>query len=291
MVRVSVILSAWNSQDTVVACLESLRAQTFRDFEVILVDSSPTEETVNLVRKRFPEVRIERSRERLWPHAARNLGATRARGKTLVFSDPDCIMSPLWLERLISAGDGHPLAGGSVASLHKDWFSAGVHLCKYGWWLPGGIAGVRPELPSANVSYASELFGRIGPFPEQWCGDTLLSQRAAAAGAEPWFEPEAQVLHDQRTTWRQFLEERSQRGHDHGTVRPGYEGWSRARSFAYVLAAPAIVAVMVIRAAKYAAASGHRMALARCLPVVALGYAAWAWGEAKAHWGAAWRPR
>jgi glycosyltransferase involved in cell wall biosynthesis len=286
--RVSVILPAWNSQDTVAACLESLRAQSFRDFEVILVDSSPNQETDELVRKRFPEVHLHRSASRLWPHAARNLGVTLARGEVLVFSDPDCVMTPDWLERLVAASDdGHPLAGGAVASLHEGWFPTGVHLCKYGWWLPGGRAGTRPALPSANVSYTRELFERIGPFPEEWCGDTMLAQRAVAIGVAPWFEPRARILHDQLTTWPAFLRERWQRGYDYGTVRPRVEGWSRARSLAYVAATPLIVAVMLIRALRYAMASGHLTILVRCLPVVAMGCGAWSWGEATAHWGAA----
>jgi glycosyltransferase involved in cell wall biosynthesis len=284
---VSVILPAWNSQETVAACLESLRAQTLHDFEVILVDSSPNTETEELVRKRFPEVRFHRSKNRLWPHAARNLGVTLARGNILAFSDPDCVMSPDWLEYLMNAMDaGHPLVGGSVQSLHSGWFPSGTHLCKYAWWLPGGRAGTRPELPSANVSYTSELLGRIGPFPEQWCGDTLLSQRAVAIGVAPWFEPKAQVLHDQLMTWPQFLHERSLRGYDYGMVRPRLECWSRPRLLIYVLAAPLIVAVMLLRGVSYALASGHLTRLARCLPVVALGHGARAWGEAKAHWAA-----
>ena len=288
--RVSVILPAWNSQDTVTACLESLRTQSFRDFEVILVDSSPTQDTEGLVRERFPEVHLHRSKSQLRPHAARNLGVTLARGEVLVFSDPDCVMSRQWLELLVTAIDkGHPLAGGAVGSLHDSWFPTGVHLCKYGWWLPGGKAGTRPDLPSANVSYARELFERIGPFPEDWCGDTLLAQRAVALGVAPWFEPRAHILHDQLATWPQFLKERWQRGYDYGTVRPRSECWSRARSLAYVVATSLIVAVMLVRAVRHALASGHLMTLVRCLPVVAMGYGARAGGEAKAHWGAAWQ--
>src|SRR5581483_2178660 len=279
MPKVSVILPAWNSHRTIANCLESLERQSFRDFEIILVDSSPVDETAGIV-VRFPFVRIERSAERLWPHAARNVGATLAQGELLVFSDPDCVMSPEWLTRLVAGAEqGHSLAGGSVGSVQSDWFSAGVHLCKYAWWLPGGEAGPRPELPSANVSYRGDLFKRIGPFPEAWSGDTLLSQRAASAGVEPWFDPEARVLHDHHATWKDFLVERWERGYDAGSVRPRVEGWSRARAMSYAFAAPLIAAVMLARAARYAVESGNSAWFARCLPVVALGYAARACGE------------
>ena len=101
MVSVSVILSAWNSQDTVVACLDSLRAQTFRDFEVILVDSSPTEETVN------PRAgTISRSAARaehgtvVALHAARDFGRDVGSGRDAGIQRSRLHhVSPLWLER------------------------------------------------------------------------------------------------------------------------------------------------------------------------------------------------
>lgn len=287
---VSVILPAWNSHQTLAACLDSLRKQTFRDFEVILIDSSPGDETAEIVREKFPEIRLVRSPRRLWPHAARNLGGDMAGGEILVFSDPDCIMSPQWLEQLVRGHrEGHSTVGGSVGNAHDGWFLDGVHLCKYAWWLPGGRAGGRTELPSANVSYSRALFARIGPFPEEWCGDTLLSHRSASAGVTPWFNPEAKIAHDHRTGLREFLLERFRRGYDYGMVRPRLQRWSRGRKLAYVVGAPLTVLWLLIRAFCYATPTGHFGMLVRCLPVVAAGYTARQVGEALAHWGLAWQ--
>jgi glycosyltransferase involved in cell wall biosynthesis len=287
---VSIIIPAWNSHQTVAACLDSLRAQTFRDFEVILVDSSPGAETHEIVLRDYPEVRYVPSACRLLPHAARNVGAGLARGAVLVFTDPDCRMSPQWLERLVAVQtSGRPAAGGSVESLGQRWFERGVHLAKYAWWLPGGTAGPRSDLPSANASYARELFDAAGAYPEGWCGDTLLNLRILNRGLAVWFDPLAVVYHDHRTDWRHFLTERYERGYDYGVVRPVEEGWGRARTLAYGMAAPLIAAWMTARAARYATASGHLGQLLCCFPVVAMGYAARCAGEAAAHWRVAWR--
>ena len=288
--RISVILPGWNSHHTIAACLESLRQQTLPAFEVIVVDSSPNGETETLVRKQFPEVHFRRSAERLLPHMARNLGSTLAQGDILVFSDPDCRMSPEWLQRLANAQEkGHAVVGGAVSNLESDWFLDGVHLCKYGWWLPGGMPGFRPDMPSANVSYSKDVFARVGPFPDEWCGDTLLAQRALAGGDKPWFEPEALIFHDHRTTWSEFLRERFQRGYDYGSVRPRLEHWSRARKLGYALAAPLIALLMLARGVGYSVTTGNLGLLLKCLPVVLAGLAARALGEAKAHWRAAWQ--
>ena len=287
---VSVILPAWHSHETLAACLHSLRAQSFRDFEVIVVDSSPGSESAAIVAGQFPEVRLHRSEQRLWPHAARNLGTRFAQGDILVFSDPDCRMSPGWLEHLVrKQREGRHLVGGGVAGLNGGWFENGVHISKYAWWLPGGNAGPRPDLPSANVSYSRSLFEEVGPFREEWCGDTLLAQRAAQRGIEPWFEPAASIQHDHRVNWTQFLRERFERGLDYGRIRPQLQGWSRWRTLAYLVATPLIVLWMTARAVKYAALSSHLALMLWCLPVVAAGYSARQLGEAFAYGRLAWR--
>lgn len=287
---VSVILPAWNSHQTITACLDSLRSQTFSDYEVILVDSSAGDETARIVHETFPEIRFVRSPRRLWPHSARNLGASIADGEILVFSDPDCIMSPQWLEQLVNGHrERHRTVGGSVSNAHPGWFLDGVHLCKYAWWMPGGKAGERNELPSANVSYSRTLFDEIGPFPEEWCGDTLLAYRSQNAGVKPWFKPDAKIAHDHRTSLREFLIERFERGYDYGLVRPRLQRWSRIRMLAYVMAAPLIVLWLLIRAFYFVAPTGFFGMLVRCLPVVTVGYTARQVGEAVAHWRLAWQ--
>ncbi len=287
---VSVILPGWNSHRTVAACLESLRAQTFRDFETILVDSSPGPETERLVREHFPEVVFRRTERRLLPHAARNLGVTLARGAIFAFSDPDCRMHPEWLAGLVAEQRrGKPLVGGAVEDLRGGWFAAGVHVCKYAWWLPGGEPGERPELPSANVSYSRELFERVGPFRDFLFGDTLLSHRARDAGAAAWFVPSAIVRHDHPVTWREFLAERYRRGREFGATRPGLEGWGRARTALMAAAAPAIVLVMLGRALRFSGAARRMGRFLWVLPVVACGYAARQMGESAGYVEAVFR--
>jgi glycosyltransferase involved in cell wall biosynthesis len=142
--KVSILIPAYYSDDTLADCLTGLRQQQFRDFEVILVNSSPEDATRRLVERQFPEVVFEQSPTRLLPHAARNRAATRARGDILVFTDPDCWPHPDWLARLVEAhSNGHQLLCGAIELRDKtgDWFACGVHLCKYSFRLSRLPAG------------------------------------------------------------------------------------------------------------------------------------------------------
>src|ERR1051325_2809700 len=100
--RVSVVIGASDAAATIGGCLEALRRQTFRDFEVVLVDSSPDEETARIAAA-YPKVVFERSASRLYCHEARNRAIGRARGELLACLDADVYPRPEWLGGVLVA--------------------------------------------------------------------------------------------------------------------------------------------------------------------------------------------
>lgn len=282
---VTVIVAAYESQATVADTLEALRAQTVRDFETIVVDSSPTTATVELVRERFPEVRMVHSPRRLLPHAARNRGVEHATGEVLAFTDADCMPERGWVEALAAAhAGGHALAGGALACLDRAPSALAVHVGKFVQWLPGTAAGPCRDLPSANLSISRELFDRVGPFPEdRWSGDTLLCWRAAASGEPPMFVPGAVVGHRHDTTVAGFVGERFRRGRDFGLARPPALGWSRAQLALRIALAPLAALVLTARVVGRAPPGRMRTVALLTLPIQLAGAAAWALGEARGY--------
>jgi len=77
MTRVSVIVPNWNGKPYLKDCLLSVMAQTYPDFEVVLVDNGSTDGSAEFVAQRFPQVRIIRHDENLG-FAASNNTAIRA---------------------------------------------------------------------------------------------------------------------------------------------------------------------------------------------------------------------
>jgi GT2 family glycosyltransferase len=283
MPRASVVIPAYHSQRSLPRCLDALRAQSFRDFEVIVVNSSPEEETRLLVAA-YPEVRFEQSPTRLLPHAARNRGVELARGELLVFTDPDCCARPDWLARLVAACDaGDGPVGGSILLERGGWLARGIHRSKFPYQLAAGAPGPAAVLPTANACYSRAQWRRVGPFDgELYCGDSLLSQRAAAAGLPPRFVPEAVVTHEEHGSLRGFLRERFTRGRELARVRRRAAGWSRPRAALHAAAAPARVAVALARVMR-SAARGHELGgFVATLPLVVAGQVAWTLGESRA---------
>jgi glycosyltransferase involved in cell wall biosynthesis len=281
-----VIIPAYYSHETVAACLEALRGQTFRDFEIILINSSPESQTGRIIQTRFPEVVFEQSPGRLLPHAARNRGVAMARGELLVFTDPDCAARPDWLVHLVQAHDaGHAVVGGSMGLTRGRWLERGVHLRKFFWLLRGMPEGPCRIVCTANAAYSRAVWNRIGPLQaELFTADALLSMRACAAGFGPWFEPLATVDHRHDggigAYWREFLG----RGAEFAGARADVEQWTRWRAGVYLALMPVVTALVLTRAGRCAWRSGWGMTFLTTLPVHLVFLVAWSLGEARAYW-------
>lgn len=111
---VSVIVAAYNAERYIAETLDSIQAQKFRDFEVIVVDDGSTDQTAQIVAG-YPEVRCLRQPNRGQP-VARNAGIAAARGKYIAFVDADDLWLPAKLEKQIAYLESHP----QVAWIYSD---------------------------------------------------------------------------------------------------------------------------------------------------------------------------
>jgi len=281
----SVIVAAYHSDGVIAECLAALRQQNVSDLEVIVVNSSPMDDTARIVTERFPEFRLIESQTRLLPHAARNVGVAEARGDLLVFTDADCRPETDWLEALGKAADaGHEVICGSIGLEGSGYFAAGVHLCKYSFRDPRLKAAPCTIAGTANACYSRKAWERVGPFDgTRFSGDAILSIRAAAAGLRPWYEPRARVQHHYEGNFIGFLGERVARGGDFAEARMDLESWSRARSACYAIALPLLPFVPLARTAGHALASGSLGTYLATLPLQLAGHLAWCLGEFPRH--------
>lgn len=294
MPRVSVILPAYRSQRTVAGCLEALRRQTYQDFEVVLVDSSPDDETARLVSGDFPEVIFEHSSRRLLPHAARNRGVELARGDLLVFSDPDIYAPPEWLGELVASHDATGAVVVGALECHGErWLDRGIHLCKFSKWLPGGPAREVDMGPTANLLVHRETFQRIAGFD----GDHLLSDVTFSWQARRMaclrFEPRAVVEHHHVSGPAAFLHERWSRGRLFGELRTRWHDHGRLRSLLFlgVSVFPVRLARIAVLTARHARrADGWGPSLWTTLPIWLAGHLASLLGESRAYLTRALRP-
>jgi glycosyltransferase involved in cell wall biosynthesis len=95
----SVIIPVYNSERFIATAVESVLAQSFDDFELLLIDDESTDRSIAICRGyRDPRVRII-SQENRGPAGARNTGIREARGRYIAFLDSDDAWMPDKLER------------------------------------------------------------------------------------------------------------------------------------------------------------------------------------------------
>lgn len=280
--QVSVILPAYHSDDSIAACLEAIARQSFQDFEVVVVNSSPETRTSQIVTTRFPRVIFHQSPTRLLPHAARNVGVSLASGDLLVFTDPDCLPQEDWLTFLVQAGAESAVVQGSVDLKGRTWLERGIHLCKR-FSLLKGLPAYSPWIVSSiNVSYSRAAWQAAGPLDgDLFCGDALLGWRAAARGYPARFEPRAVIANIHDESFGGLIRERYTRGLEFAAARADYERWSRWRAARFTLAAPLLLAIVLVRTARAAVVAGCAPDFLLTLPVQVAGHLAWILGESR----------
>jgi GT2 family glycosyltransferase len=283
--RVSVIVPVYESHATLRACLQSLSEQTFRDFELIIVDSSADDRARALAEGITPSGTYIHSPIRLWPQAARNVGARHAKGELLVFTDPDIYPPRRWLQMLVTAAAEHSVVLGSIACHGRRFIDRGAHFCKFAICLPGGTAREVALGWSGNIGVRRSVFDAVGGWEAGFIqGDSVFTERVRRAGHPLWFEPGCWVAHDHDgVTLAAFVKERFGRGREfaamevQGILRDGR--WAVAMTPARALGMMAITPLRIANAMRRIFAAAWRGGLtADCVqaaPLVFLGVAAW----------------
>ncbi len=111
MPRVTVLLPVYNGAAFVRAAVDSILAQTYRDFELLVIDdgsSDATPEVLGAVAD--PRLRIIRNSSNFGLTRTLNLGLRAARGELVARQDADDLSAPARLERLVAAFDANPKA-------------------------------------------------------------------------------------------------------------------------------------------------------------------------------------
>ena len=108
--KVSVVIPTYNSARFIVETLESVFAQTYRDYEVIVVDDGSTDNTKEVLKPYMSRIRYI-YKENGGPASARNVGIKNARGEYIAFLDSDDLWLPEKLEKQIRYFEEHPEIG------------------------------------------------------------------------------------------------------------------------------------------------------------------------------------
>ena len=215
MIQASIILVTYNSRRYLSGCLGSLLSSLSLDCELILLDNASTDGGVDFIKTHYPEVILLCASTNLGFARGNNLAAKVARGKYLVFLNPDTTVEAGWLSAMIAGLENNPNAGlstsqillmaepGTINTCGNEIHLSGLTLCRGA----GMARGKQPAqalinaVSGAAFAIRKELFETLGGFDESfflYLEDTDLSWRARLAGYDCLFIPGSIVYHDYR---------------------------------------------------------------------------------------------
>lgn len=118
----SIVIVCYNSAAYLPRCLKALSAQTFTDFEIIVIDNASPEGELGALQDAWPDflIRSTRLATNVGFAAANNLGARMANAPWIALLNPDVFPEPDWLGSLILATQVHPNAFFASRQIQAD---------------------------------------------------------------------------------------------------------------------------------------------------------------------------
>lgn len=197
--------------------LESLCTQTFRDFEVVLVEDGSSVPCAAVADSFRNELDIKYfTKDNSGPGQTRNYGAERASGEYLIILDSDVMVPPGYFEAIEAELSREPAdAFGGPDRAHPDFtpVQKAINYAMTSFFTTGGIRGGKVKMDkfyprSFNLGISADAYKALGGFSKMRFGEDIdLSIRIFAAGYKCRLFPEAWVWHKRRTNLKKFFKQ------------------------------------------------------------------------------------
>ena len=195
-IPVSIIIVNHNGKVYLDKCLDSIKKTTlYTSLEVLVVDNNSADSSVDLVKEKYPEVKIMELKENVGFAAANNLAAKDAKGDLFVFLNNDTIVTKTWLSELVKSvteNDRKVAIAQSLLLFGHDGEidSSGDFIDKFGRPYSSKLRSApdRREILSARAAsmiIRKEVFWKLGGFEEEFFAsfeDVHLGWKAWIAG-------------------------------------------------------------------------------------------------------------
>lgn len=218
MTKFSVITPVYNRPDEIRELLESLVLQTYKDFEVLIIEDGSSEPCENVCKEFSEKLDLKYfSKPNTGQGFSRNFGSEKAQGEWLVFYDSDVIVPPNYLSTVAAYFQENHLdayGGEDRASANFSPFQKAISYAMTSLLTTGGIrskntnAGGSYQLRGYNMGLRKALFEKIGGFLKTNMGEDMeLSRRIEAEGLVKTLIPGAFVYHKRRGNFKDFAKQ------------------------------------------------------------------------------------
>ena len=212
--RYSVIIPVYNRPDEL---LQSLTEQSFKDFEVVIVEdgsSIPCKEVVGTYQDKLDIHYYNKPNS--GPGQTRNYGAERSAGEYLIILDSDCILPAGYLaaiEKELQASPADAFGGPDRAHESFTDIQKAINYSMTSFFTTGGIRGGKKKMDkfyprSFNMGVKRDVYAALGGFSKMRFGEDIdFSIRIFKGGYRCRLFPDAWVYHKRRTDLKKFFKQ------------------------------------------------------------------------------------
>ena len=213
----SIIIPVYNRPDEVKELLDSLKNQTYKNFEIIIVEDGSQTKCGHIVRAYLKDFKIRYFyKSNGGPASARNFGMRKADYDYFVFFDSDCIIPSDYFKIVntelekdyVDAYGGPDAAHESFSPIQKA-----ISYSMTSFFTTGGIRGGNEKMEqfkprSFNMGYSRAVYEKTGGFSDMRFGEDVdMSLKILDNGFRTKLIKEAFVYHKRRTNFRQFYKQ------------------------------------------------------------------------------------
>jgi glycosyltransferase involved in cell wall biosynthesis len=218
MRKYSVIIPVYNRPEEVRELLESLVKQTYRNFEVLIVEDGSKNTCEEVCRSFSGQLELHYFfKENSGQGFSRNYGFERAKGDYFVQLDSDAVIPETYFEAVEQRLNTDYLdAYGGPDAAHESFtpIQKAVNYAMTSVFTTGGIRGKKNNLGgqfhprSFNFGFSREVWNKVGGYKITRMGEDIeFSIRMIEAGFKVGLIPEAFIYHKRRTSFTQFYKQ------------------------------------------------------------------------------------
>jgi len=278
--KITVVVASHNARTSIAECLSALVAQRPpEDVEIVVVDNS-TDGTTEIIRERFPDLRLIVSPPSTLIPQLWGAGIQQSSGEVVALTTAHCIPDQDWLWQVRKA---HAAPAAAIGGVIENVASAGVidwaiYFCRYSRYMPPVREGVVAEIAGDNASYKRTYLERCQAAWRDGFWEPAVHAELKKAGRSLLLAPSIVISHKKSFRLLSFMRQRFQHGRQFGAWRASCLP-SRQRAL-YIVLSPLIPFVLLARIGQQVLQKGrHCKAFVLSLPVLLLFLAAWTLGE------------
>ncbi|RUT77802.1 glycosyltransferase [Ancylomarina longa] len=217
--KFSIIIPVYNRPDEMKELLDSLAAQTNKDFELVVVEDGSAIRSEELCKSYEDRINISYYyKENEGPSIGRNYGLARAKGNFYLFFDSDCILPPHYMETIhkeLSENFVDCYGGPDGAMDDFSDFQKAVSYAMTSFFTTGGIRGGKKQVHqfhprSFNLGFSKKVYEDTGGFPVTRMHpgeDMVFAIEVIKRGFETRLVRDAYVFHKRRISFKKFYKQ------------------------------------------------------------------------------------